>query len=238
MNKASYSRYCTSCSHSKFDPYRGVICGLVNDYPDFKEDCDKLSIDRPALEKIYDEKLSGYGFSKHGRTKTVIDSNYSCTVIPFKPVEESLPVKPSANSVQIGKSKIIFLFYLLVPILILLFTLPMFFIAPLEPLIVIIDLFMIIALTVIVYEYKDKSNSLNINAKGILYKKAIVPWHSILGAVLRESRQHNKAELILITASKADIIIDLVGLEGVPFRLEYAIIFHQARARIKAILSK
>lgn len=49
--------YCQNCSHGKFDPSRGLVCGLTNERGDFGCDCEQFDPNEACISQIRAKKL-------------------------------------------------------------------------------------------------------------------------------------------------------------------------------------
>lgn len=49
--------FCQKCNHKKFDPKRGIVCGLTNDIAKFHDTCKDFSgNEKEVLKEIQDEE--------------------------------------------------------------------------------------------------------------------------------------------------------------------------------------
>lgn len=50
-NRSRIAAYCQNCRHCKFDPQRGLLCALTDDYGDFQHECDQFEPSEAYIAK-------------------------------------------------------------------------------------------------------------------------------------------------------------------------------------------
>ena len=51
MTREEQVAYCLNCELRSFDPKKGVLCSLTNDYADFEDFCDSFKLDAAAKNR-------------------------------------------------------------------------------------------------------------------------------------------------------------------------------------------